>query len=98
MAISRSREYQADESGPRVTGDPLALAWALRKIEMGTRQLPLPRSRASAPHLMIANPFRGAGIGGCSPPTHPWPSASPAWSGWRATAASCYVRPYGGQR
>jgi heat shock protein HtpX len=61
MAISRSREYEADATGARMCGNPLWLANALRKLHAGSQRIPLDANPATA-HMFIVNPLRGGGL------------------------------------
>jgi heat shock protein HtpX len=69
MAVSRSREYQADESGAHLTGNPYALASALAKLDAYSKRVPLPASPSTA-HLFIVQPFLGMNFGNLFS-THP---------------------------
>ena len=64
LAVSQEREYRADAAGALLSGDPVALAGALRKIDAGTAELALAPDgrRISVGHLMIASPFRSEGL------------------------------------
>ncbi|HAS17507.1 MAG TPA: zinc metalloprotease HtpX [Nitrospiraceae bacterium] len=61
MAISRSREYKADESGATVCGNPLALASALKKLQTGVRRIPM-QANPSTAHMFIVSPLTGGGM------------------------------------
>ncbi|MDR3589633.1 MAG: zinc metalloprotease HtpX [Negativicutes bacterium] len=61
LGISRSREYQADETGGLVSGNPLALASALKKIEYYAQNRVLPEATPATSHMFIINPLSGAG-------------------------------------
>ena len=61
MAISRSREYLADEGGARITGNPHYLAQALKRLEQEVKRAPMEANPATA-HMFIVNPLRGGGI------------------------------------
>jgi heat shock protein HtpX len=61
MAISRSREYAADKGGAEISGNPLFLANALRKLEMANHQIPMQANAATA-HMFIVNPLTGGGL------------------------------------
>jgi heat shock protein HtpX len=65
MAVSRSREYGADKGGARITGDPLSLANALRKLQAGAERIPLQVNEATSEataHMFIVNPLTGGGL------------------------------------
>ena len=69
LAVSRSREYQADKTGAEVSGDPMALASALRKLERATEVVPSQTAQPAFAHLYIVNPLHGGWAGLFS--THP---------------------------
>lgn len=74
MAISRSREYQADRLGAMIAGNPLWLASALKKISVLARKIPNPRAEVfpGAAHVFIVNPLSGRGVDNMFS-THPNP-------------------------
>jgi heat shock protein HtpX len=62
MAVSRSREYLADETGARICGRPLALANALRKLHNASQAIPMQDARPATAHMFIVNPLTGGGV------------------------------------
>ena len=62
MAVSRSREYQADASGARLVGYPEGLASALRKLGAAKERIPMHRAEPSTAHLFIVNPLSGRSL------------------------------------
>lgn len=69
MAVSRSREYEADASGAHYTGNPYALASALRKLDAWSKRVPMAAAPSTA-HLFIVQPLLGFGAGNLFS-THP---------------------------
>jgi heat shock protein HtpX len=62
FAISRSREFAADKGGAQISGRPLSLANALKKLERGVQLIPMENAGTATAHLFIVNPLRGGGI------------------------------------
>jgi heat shock protein HtpX len=62
MAVSRSREYEADSSGARLVGHPEGLANALRKLEVAAKQIPMRNANPATAHLFIVNPLSGRSL------------------------------------
>ncbi|MEK7864966.1 MAG: zinc metalloprotease HtpX, partial [Nitrospirota bacterium] len=62
MAISRSREYVADEDGARLAGNPRYLSSALRKLHMASQQIPMHATSPATSHMFIVNPLSGGGL------------------------------------
>jgi heat shock protein HtpX len=70
LAVSRSREYLADEGGAKISGNPLALASALEKISAANEIKPVNNAGPASAHMFIVNPLHGGGVMGLFS-THP---------------------------
>lgn len=70
LAVSRSREFEADHTGAEVSGDPMALASALRKLQRATQVIPAQTAQPAFAHLYILNPLGGRSLSGLFS-THP---------------------------
>src|SRR5499427_8696037 len=70
LAVSRSREYEADHTGAEVSHDPTALASALRKLQRGTEAIPSQTAQPAFAHLYLVNPLSGQTLAGLFS-THP---------------------------
>ena len=70
MAVSRSREYLADDYSAHLTGRPDMLASALERLQAYNQRLPMPSAQPATAHMMIVNPLRGGGLMGLFS-THP---------------------------
>ncbi len=62
MAISRSREYLADETGARLAGNPRSLASALEKLAYSSQRIPMQQANPATAHMFIVNPLSGGGF------------------------------------
>lgn len=62
LAISRSREFMADEGGAKISGQPMALAAALNKLNTASKQIPMRNAETSTAHMFIVNPFTGKSL------------------------------------
>jgi heat shock protein HtpX len=70
LAISRSREYAADQGGAKISGNPLDLASALQKISASNQIKPVNHAGPATAHMFIVNPLKGGGVSGLFS-THP---------------------------
>ena len=62
MAISRTREYEADAGGAKIAGNPSGLANALLKLERGNQVIPMEDAKPATAHMIIVNPLHGGGL------------------------------------